>query len=353
MTTAQDRIVELADKVRRFKSEGVDQKLSEQDTKRVLLEPLLEIIGWDVLDPAQVRSEDRPTERPVDYSLKIRGEPVVLVECKRLANTLDSRKDLEQALAYAAAAGVRWSVLTNGCLLRIYNSLAPEKAENKLLDKVDLSMVGQTGGLPADRALQTLQLISPQSIDTGRIDEAWDLRYTGATFKKVVDELWSKPDPGLVNLVRQRMKESGRRLSKKETAGWLRSLDVKVEARSAPVVEGRRKRKSAGTLLRATRIRVGTYTDEIKYSYEILTKTAEWLIGQGKLRVSDCPVPTGRKRNLVNTEARHRDGAGFTAPRQLSNGLWLETHFSTKGCTRNAKRLLEASGCSTDILEVA
>jgi len=126
-----------------------------------------------------------------------------------------------------------------------------------------------------------------------------------------------------------------------------------VEARSAPVVEGRRKRKSAGTLLRATRIRVGTYTDEIKYSYEILTKTAEWLIGQGKLRVSDCPVPTGRKRNLVNTEARHRDGAGFTAPRQLSNGLWLETHFSTKGCTRNAKRLLEASGCSTDILEVA
>jgi len=352
MTTSEDRILKLAEKIRRFRSEGVDKTLSEQDTKAVLVEPLLEIIGWDVHDPAQVTREDRPTERPVDYSLKLKGKAVVLVECKRLTNRLDNRSDLEQALSYASSAGVRWCVLTNGCLFRVYNSLAPEVAQKKLLEEVNLAGVGQTDGLSPDRAVQSLELISPQSIETGRIDEAWEERYTGTKVREVVKELWSKPDPGLVNLVRQRMRERGRMLSKKETGRWLRALDVKVEARLAAIPEEKRKRKPAPTPASPTRIRVGTYRDEIKYSYEILTKTAEWLIGQGKLRVSDCPIPTGRKRNLVNTEARHKQGEDFRAPRRLSSGLWIETHFSTRGCIRCARRLLERFGYSGEMLEV-
>jgi hypothetical protein len=288
----------------------------------------------------------------VDYSLKIRGEPVVLIECKRLANTLDSPKDLEQALAYAAAAGVRWSVLTNGCVLRIYNSLAPEVAQRKLLEEVDLATVGEADGVSPDRAMEILRLISPESIETGRIDQAWDQQYTGAKIVEVARELWRIPDPSLVNLVRQRMKERGRRLSKKETGRWLRSLDVRVEARSEPVVDEKRRPKRPHPAVSPRRIRVGTYGDEITYSYEILTKTAEWLIGQGKLTASDCPIPTGRKRNLVNRESRHRDGERFTAPRRLSNGLWLETHFSTKGCIRSARRLLERFGYPPEMLQV-
>lgn len=355
MTTAEDRIVQLAEKVRRFKSQGEDSTLSEQDTKRVLLEPLLEIIGWDVLDPAQVRSEDRPTERPVDYALKILGEPVVLVECKRLANTLDSRKDLEQALAYAAAAGVTWSVLTNGCLFRIYNSLAPEKAENKLLAKVDLSTVGLTDGLSPGAAMQTLELISPQSIETGRIDEAWEERYTGTKIREVVRELWSKPDAGLVNLVRQRMKKRDRTLSKKEIAQWLGTLDIKVGSTFIPSLENKEKEvkpEPTGPTPRPTRIRLGAYGDDLEYSYEILIKTAEWLIRQGKLTAADCPFSTAGKRNIVNTEAKHRDGRDFRAPKRLSNGLWIDVNHSTAGCIAYARRLLKRFGYSEDMLVV-
>jgi hypothetical protein len=107
MTAPEDRILQLAEKIGRYRAEGVDKGLSEQDTKAVFVQPLLEAIGWEVHDPAQVTRQDRPTERPVDYSPKIRGRPVVLVECKRLANSLDNRGDLEQALSYASSAG--WS----------------------------------------------------------------------------------------------------------------------------------------------------------------------------------------------------------------------------------------------------
>jgi len=355
MTTSEDRILELANKIRRYRSEGVDKTLSEQDTKAVLVEPLLEIAGWAVDDPIQVSREDRPSERPVDYSLKMGGKPVVLVECKRLANKLDSRKHLDQALAYTSGAGVGWCVLTNGCLFGIYNSLAPEVAKKKLLEELDLARVGESDGIPVDRAVQAIRLISPQSVESGEIDAAWDERYTGAMIRETVSELWSGPDSDLVNLVRRRMAERGHKLTKKETARWLGTLDVKVRSRSTAAP--RRKEKEAkpepvGTTARPTRIRVGTYSDGIKYSYEILTKTAEWLIGQGKLKASDCPIPTGRKRNLVNVDARHRGGEQFTAPRRLSNGLWLETHFSTKDCIRNARRLLEKRGYSVDLLKV-
>ena len=148
MTASEDQILKLAEKIRRYRSEGIDTSLSEQDTKAVLVEPLLEIAGWAVRDPARVSREDRPTERPVDYSLKIGGKSAVLVECKRLANQLASRKHLEQALAYSSAAGVRWCVLTNGSIIRIYNSLAAEVAKKKLLAEQIWPRLGSPTGYP-------------------------------------------------------------------------------------------------------------------------------------------------------------------------------------------------------------
>jgi hypothetical protein len=42
---------------------------------------------------------------------------------------------------------------------------------------------------------------------------------------------------------------------------------------------------------------------ELRNSFEILVNTANWLIKNGRLRPSDCPVGIGRgKRNLINKE---------------------------------------------------
>lgn len=351
MGTSDDRILQLAEKVRQYKTEGIGKSLSEQDTKALLVEPLLEIAGWDVGDPAQVSREDRPTERPVDYSLKLRGKPKVLVECKRLRNRLDRRKDLEQALAYAAAAGVRWCVLTNGALVRIYNSLAPEVASKKLLQQLDLATVGTTDGLPAERAVEILRLISPKSVESGEIDRQWDRRYTGSKIRETVETLLSDPDSDFVNLVKRRMKERGQTLSKRQTSDWLKTLDIKVRTRSAkiaPTVPG----TPTKVVSTPTKMRICRDSFEIRYSYEILTNTAEWLVTKGKLGRSDCPVAMGRKRNLVSTEPKHRSGEDFRAPKRLSNGLWIEAHYSAKNCITNARRLLERFGYRGDMLEV-
>jgi hypothetical protein len=92
---------------------------------------------------------------------------------------------------------------------------------------------------------------------------------------------------------------------------------------------------------------------ELRNSYEILVNTANWLIKNGKLKPSDCPVGIGRgKRNLINKEPKHKYGGDFRSPKKLSNGLWIETHYSTAGCINYAKRLLEKFGVSSDILTI-
>jgi hypothetical protein len=92
---------------------------------------------------------------------------------------------------------------------------------------------------------------------------------------------------------------------------------------------------------------------ELRNSFEILINTANWLIKNGKLKTSDCPVVIGRgKRCLINRQAKHPDHSDFRAPKPLSNGLFIETNISAKGGIDYARRLLKKFGVSSDILTI-
>ncbi|MDO9580742.1 MAG: hypothetical protein Q7J06_09300, partial [Bacteroidales bacterium] len=104
--------------------------------------------------------------------------------------------------------------------------------------------------------------------------------------------------------------------------------------------------------VRPERMKIGKDAFEIRNSYEILINTANWLIKQGKLKPTDCPVGIGYKRNLINKEPKHKYGQEFRVPRKLSNGLWIDLHYSTAGCINTARRLLEKFGYLGSVLEV-
>jgi hypothetical protein len=91
---------------------------------------------------------------------------------------------------------------------------------------------------------------------------------------------------------------------------------------------------------------------KISNSYDILVNAAEWLIKKSKLRSENCPIVSGYKRNLIDTQPKHRYGNNFFAAKKLSNGLFIEIHASTAGCINNARKLLEKFGYSKNILEL-
>jgi DNA-directed RNA polymerase delta subunit len=92
---------------------------------------------------------------------------------------------------------------------------------------------------------------------------------------------------------------------------------------------------------------------DIRNSYDIIVNTANWLIKNGKLKPSDCPLTIGRGKNyLINREPKHRDESDFLAPKKLSNGLWIMANNSDAGHIKYAKRLLEKCGEKAEALTV-
>ena len=69
---------------------------------------------------------------------------------------------------------------------------------------------------------------------------------------------------------------------------------------------------------------------------DLLSKVSDWLVQEGLLTESDCPVEVGRMRSryLINEEPVHPTNAKFRAPHRLSNGLYLENHYQGKQIAR-------------------
>lgn len=107
---------------------------NESETLGVLVDPMLDALGWNTRDLSEVRREYRhgTGHNPVDRALFLDGQPVLFVEAKALSENLDDTKWINQTLSYANSCNVPWACLTNGIEWRIYNVHARQEATGKL-----------------------------------------------------------------------------------------------------------------------------------------------------------------------------------------------------------------------------
>lgn len=131
---------QVAASIARLRADG--GHVLEEDTKRILITPTIEALGWDHI--GEIRNQYRHNRRdnPVDYALFLNRSPVLYVEAKPLGGSLDDRKWIVQTLNYANAAGVDWCVLTNGA--------APPASRRRMQSTDDLFALGR---LPAGTTL--------------------------------------------------------------------------------------------------------------------------------------------------------------------------------------------------------
>jgi predicted type IV restriction endonuclease len=182
--------------------EASQLSLSEAETRRALIEPVFTAIGWDTGNPVIVRMEWRksPGDRPVDYAFMVNGVPKLLIEAEKLREDITDRKWRDQLLLYSTQVGVKWCALTNGNIIRIYNSLAEEAAPDKLLFEIEIRTVDTLAGLSMEAFMEKLSLLSEESLREGRIDEAWDSIYTT---RKVFDYLEKKREDLIDDIVKR------------------------------------------------------------------------------------------------------------------------------------------------------
>ena len=214
----RDVVRSITARIRRFK----DRKLGEENTKATMIEPVLEVLGWDIRDPDEVHREfkSKTRDRPVDYALKLLRKPRLFIEAKGLGMNLSDRKWVSQILGYATVAGVEWCVLTDGDEYRFYNATAPVDAEEKLFCRIRLS---EDDG---QEVVRTLNLISRGNLEENLLDVLWEAHFVDRRVKDTILNLLATADKSLIRLIRKRHQ----RLLPKEIADSIRRLEVTIDS---------------------------------------------------------------------------------------------------------------------------
>lgn len=102
----------------------------EEGTKQALVVPLLQVLGYDVFDPREVRPEfvaDFAVKKAgqfekIDYTICVNGQPAIFVECKPLGAVLEDHGG-QLSRYFNSTPSVRVAWITDGVRLRVFTDL--------------------------------------------------------------------------------------------------------------------------------------------------------------------------------------------------------------------------------------
>ena len=197
-------------------------RIGEQNTKGVLIEPVLSALGWDLWNLNEVSREYRHKSQddPVDYALFLDQFPCLFVEAKALGTDLRDRRLASQTIAYAATVGVEWCVLTDGDEYRLYNAHAPVDVDEKLFRKVKIS-----DAEAGDDIVETLSLLTKKKMAENRLAVLWKSEFIDRRIQAALEDSIGGQDVRLINLLRKRLGD----LTGVDIRGSLERLDVSVK----------------------------------------------------------------------------------------------------------------------------
>ena len=322
---------------------------NEQAARDQIVNPILRNLGWNPENPEEVQPNISTEEGVPDYSLIKNGKIILFVEAKKLSVDVEQREVMRQLAKYAFSEGTKYGVLTNGAVWILIRSFEEGTTlSERIVWKIDLE---NEELLAVCNKITTISKTNIEQIEV--------------LVKKVqiLDEIWQSlfDEPkemikGLMPVVKSLISQGypNYRFEDVEIEDLLNER-VKAIISGSSDEEGQTEASIEPIPWRSgssRKMKLKNEIFELRNSFEILVNTANWVIKNSKLKSSDCPVPAGSKRNLVNTQPKHKYGDDFRSPKELSNGLWIETSYSTTGCITQARRLLEKFGYSPDTLVI-
>ncbi len=325
-------------------------KSNETAVRDQLINPTLRLLDWDPEDPDKVQPNVSTEEGIPDYVLLKEGKRRLLLEAKNLSVDVESDRVVNQLARYSFAEGVPFGLITNGSVWRLVRSFEEGKAlRERVVWQAHLEKETPSS---VERKLRTVSWENVDQIET--------LVRKLETLDGVWDSVLSRPKmvaSALLPVVQKSIESShpSFHFEADEIESFLRERVGEITRIAPHDSELEDESEIHPPQLPSTsppRMRIGRETHELRHSYEILVNVGNWLVRERKLTAAQCPVPIGRKRNLVHTEPRHRHGDDFLAGKKLVNGLWIETHYSKAHAIKNARRLLERFSVRGDSLTI-
>jgi predicted transport protein len=178
------------------------RSLKETPTRTIIVDPLLEAMGWDVRDPDEVQLEYPTVDgKSVDYALLLNRKPTLLVEAKPLDDPLNDVKGITQVVGYAANDGIVWCVLTNGVVWKVYRSVEQCPAPDKLMFEISLDP-HESEAMSVQQVARQLWRLSREEMAKGTLDAIGEQTFTDGKVRKALDGLMRDAPRALVKLVR-------------------------------------------------------------------------------------------------------------------------------------------------------
>ena len=189
--------------------------MNESNTKVLLVEPILEALGWDTKDLDCVTREHKVFDGTfLDYALIAGSAPSLFVEAKAWGGNINDPKWTAQTVNYANNEGVVWCALTDGVIYRVFKTNEPVDMARKLVFEVDLREVADPD--TRQRALQQLNLMSREQVVAGQLDALGSRLFDEARVRRALEGLFSEAPNRLISLIREQLPEGERRLDPKE-----------------------------------------------------------------------------------------------------------------------------------------
>ncbi len=358
----------LEDCLREIKKDSsIFTLLNEEDAKRRIIQRILGLLGWDVYGD-EIKQEYGVGERRVDYALQVNGENKVFIEAKKPGENLYRHQ--EQLLDYSFHAGVALAVLTNGISwwfylvttkdcdwndLRLYN-LDILKQEKDVVDIVDifdrlLSRENVGSGKAVQHAESILERCQKEKAFRENLSKAWNRIIKDCDCDSLLVELLKETTEDICGFRLEEVDvEKIPQFIHSHQEKWILS----PEQQEIDPLSTKQSNAKTGNQTKG-RMQIGDVHYELRYVFEILVNTANWLIDKGELKPSDCPVDVSRgdKRVLIDRKPKHPSGKDFFVPRKLKNDLYIECHASKESAIEYSKRLLKKYGHNREMLRVS
>ena len=312
---AQDRIAEAIKALKKTRSEHEEYlKPIETRTRQLLIDPMLEALGWDVRNPAQVHLEYKGTSGKPDYALFSQGNVIALIEAKKLREQ-PSRIGSQQLVKYAtddSLTSLKYVVWTNGDYWWLWIKGDQYTGEGEAFHISEMSEYEcAVKATPLLRSTLEVQEVPPTPEPSSR---------TPSIRQKAVDSSKSE---------------------EQNQGDWEPLTSLKVEKGQKPPANSNIKFPDSST-------------KPINHWIDVLVSVANYLIETGKISAKNCPVPLkeGSRRHLLHTESIHSTGKEFDCKREIGE-LWLNTHSDSTNTWKNACWLLERFGVNPSTVLVS
>ncbi|SEH63800.1 hypothetical protein SAMN05192561_11727 [Halopenitus malekzadehii] len=351
-------------------------QMNEDNTKSKLLRDFLELLGWDIAFDAELEYPVTigTTRNYVDYALSPDGStPILFVEAKGYDTTItDSHRD--QLHSYLRQTDVDWGLLANGEQYEIY------RREN-VDDGVTIRSIAKLDVEDLPAHADYIRLLTKDALTSGRAgdvaDQIFEIRRAKSRLERRKDEIADRIAAVLTDDVGEIVSQEATTESKELVDRLIADLEDRTEntgmrADSTPEETTRDTATTGSSRPKTTAPAENENEDSESFWDEVescvgLRRTEDtvtlredttgvtdyidfvtFLFENGYLTRSDLPIASGEVRYMINTKNEHRDGQEMYIPKEILDGVFLETHQSTEDKKRKIVQLGERFGVGDD-----